>query len=140
MKQLLIVLSFLVSLPSLCQSKDEIAIRQLMDKQSEAWNRGDIESFMKGYWESDSLKFIGKSGITYGYNKTLENYKRGYPDTATMGKLTFTLIHVEKLSDQYYQITGKWFLKRTVGDIGGYYTLLFRKIKGRWVIVSDHTS
>ena len=95
---------------------------------------------MKGYWENDSLMFIGKSGVTYGYKNTLENYKKNYPDTAAMGKLTFTLIQVKRLSPEYYHVTGKWHLKRTIGDIGGHYTLLFRKIKGQWVIISDHSS
>ena len=95
---------------------------------------------MKGYWENDSLMFIGKSGVTYGYKNTLENYKKGYPDTAAMGKLAFTLIQVKKLSKEYYHVTGKWFLNRSVGDIGGHYTLLFRKINGQWVIISDHSS
>jgi len=122
------------------QSKDELAIREILDNQTAAWNRGDIEGFMKGYWENDSLMFIGKSGVTYGWSNTLKNYKKNYPDTATMGKLAFTLIQVKKLSKEYYHVTGKWFLKRSIGDIGGHYTLLFRKINGRWVIISDHSS
>ncbi|MCB0740716.1 MAG: hypothetical protein KDB92_06630, partial [Chitinophagaceae bacterium] len=71
-------------------SKDEIAIRQLMDNQTAAWNRGDITAFMKGYWQNDALMFVGKSGVTYGWQNTLDNYKKGYPDTAAMGQLQFT--------------------------------------------------
>ena len=137
--KLLIILLFTFSTVH-SQNKDEAAIRQLLEKQNAAWNRGDIDTFMQGYWNNDSLKFVGKSGITYGYKKTLEGYKRGYPDTATMGKLEFTLMHVERLSPEYYQVVGKWHLKRSIGDVGGYYTLLFRKIKGTWMIVCDHTS
>ena len=122
------------------QSKDEIQIRKILNTQTQSWNRGDVKAFMKGYWENDSLMFIGKSGVTYGYKNTLENYKKNYPDTAAMGKLTFTLIQVKRLSPEYYHVTGKWHLKRTIGDIGGHYTLLFRKIKGQWVIISDHSS
>jgi hypothetical protein len=95
---------------------------------------------MKGYWESDSLMFIGKSGVTYGWQNTLNNYKKGYPDTATMGKLNFTIIKVKRLSGEYYQVVGKWHLKRSIGDLSGHYTLLFQKIKGDWVIVTDHSS
>ena len=127
-------------LKSSAQSKSETAIRNILQEQTAAWNRGDIDNFMNGYWENDSLMFIGKSGVTYGWSNTLNNYKKGYPDTAAMGKLIFTLIQVKKLSKQYYHITGKWFLKRSIGDVGGHYTLLFRKINGRWVIVSDHSS
>lgn len=121
-------------------SKDEKEIRDLLARQTIAWNQGNIDAFMKGYWESDSLLFIGKSGVTHGYQNTLANYKKGYSDTAKMGKLFFDLIEVRRLSADYYWVLGKWFLKRSVGDVGGHYTLLFRKIKGRWVIVADHSS
>lgn len=133
-------LTLLFSACAFGQSKDEMAIRKIMNDQTIAWNRGDKEGFMKGYWENDSLMFIGKSGVTYGWQNTLNNYKKGYPDTAAMGKLSFNIIAVKKLSDQYYHVTGKWNLKRSIGDLTGHYTLLFRKIKGKWVIVSDHSS
>ena len=116
------------------------AILRILDEQTAAWNRGDIESFMKGYWESDSLMFIGKSGITYGWTNTLNNYKKGYPDTTAMGKLSFTIISVKRLSKKYYHVVGKWHLQRSIGNLGGHYTLLFKKINGRWVIVADHSS
>ena len=119
---------------------DEQAIRQLLNDQTLAWNRGDIESFMKTYWESDSLMFIGKSGITYGWVNTLNNYKKNYPDTIAMGKLSFNIILVKRLSFQYFQVIGKWQLQRSIGDLNGHYSLLLKKIKGRWVIVADHSS
>jgi hypothetical protein len=122
------------------QSRDETQVRKVLNDQVQAWNNGNIESFMDGYWKSDSLMFIGKSGVTYGWKNTLANYKKNYPDTATMGKLSFTLLNVKKLSVEYFQVVGKWFLKRSVGDIGGHYSLLFRKIKNKWVIIADHTS
>lgn len=122
------------------QSNDEKAVRQLLQKQTEAWNRGNIEEFMKGYQESDSLMFIGKNGPVYGYNTTLENYKKRYPDTAAMGKLQFDLLQLKRLSSEYYFVAGKWNLRRSIGDVQGYFTLLFRKIKNAWVIVLDHSS
>ena len=140
MRKLFFAFFFLTTSLAFVQSKDELSIRKILDDQTAAWNRGDIDGFMKGYWESDSLMFIGKSGVTYGWSNTLKNYKKNYPDTAAMGKLVFTLIEVKKLSKEYYHVTGKWFLKRSIGDIGGHYTLLFRKINGRWVIISDHSS
>jgi ketosteroid isomerase-like protein len=140
MKKLFVIILLLATIDLSAQSKDEKAIRQLLETQSAAWNRGDIDQFMKGYWENDSLMFIGNSGVTYGWTNTLNNYKKGYPDTAAMGKLTFTLLHLNKLSGEYYYVTGKWFLKRSIGDVGGHFTLLFRKIKGTWVIVADHSS
>jgi ketosteroid isomerase-like protein len=122
------------------QSKEESAIRDVMAKQVEAWNRGSIDEFMKGYWRNDSLLFIGQSGITYGYMNALNNYKKRYQNTDKMGKLFFTLLKVNKLSGDFYFVVGKWFLKRKAGDVGGLYTLLFRRIDGNWRIVADHTS
>jgi hypothetical protein len=122
------------------QSKDETAIRQLLDNQIQAWNRGDIESFMKTYWKSDSLMFIGKNGVTYGWNNTLNNYKKNYPDTVAMGKLSFNILSVQRLSIEYFHVVGKWHLQRSIGDLSGHYNLLLKKIKGKWVIVADHSS
>ena len=138
----LLILSILIgcSVVSPAQKNAKEKILTLLDTQTQAWNRGDLEGFMKGYWENDSLRFIGKSGITYGYNNTLNNYKRGYPDTAAMGKLQFTILVVKKLSPRYYEVVGKWYLKRSIGDVSGHYTLLLRKINSKWVIVSDHSS
>lgn len=140
MQKWLPVYCLLFTLHSFAQSGDETTIRRVLDEQTKAWNRGDLEGFMKGYWENDSLMFIGKSGVTYGWKNTLNNYKRGYPDTAAMGKLDFTLISVKRLSAGYFHVTGKWHLHRSIGDLEGHYTLLFRKINGQWVIVSDHSS
>ena|ERR1700674_3646533 len=122
------------------QNKDEEQIRLLLKHQTEAWNRGNIDEFMKGYWENDSLKFIGKSGITYGYNQALSHYKKTYSDSIKMGKLSFEIFQIKKLSPEYYFLIGKWLLVRSIGNLSGYYTLLFRKIKGKWLIVVDHTS
>jgi hypothetical protein len=95
---------------------------------------------MQTYWKSDSLMFIGKSGVVWGWQQTLDNYKRGYPDTAAMGKLTFDIIQVKPLDKNHYFVVGKWMLKRSIGDIGGHYTLLMRRIRGQWKIVADHSS
>jgi hypothetical protein len=142
MKKIFLLILIACSLPALlpAQDKDKQQILSLLQRQTEDWNRGNIDAFMVGYWNSDSLMFIGKSGVTYGYKKTLENYKKNYSDTAQMGKLSFDILQVKRLSNEYYYVVGKWFLKRSVGDIGGHYNLLFRKIKGKWVIVADHSS
>lgn len=140
--KLLFLSGFLLNIIGTCfaQSEDEAAIRSLLTEQTTSWNNGKMEKFMQGYWQNDSLMFIGKSGITYGWQKTLENYKRGYPDTAYMGKLNLTLLEVKKLSALYYFVAGKWHLARNIGELSGYFTLLFKKIKGQWVIVTDHSS
>lgn len=140
MKVFFAVIILLSSFIGFAQSKDEAQIKKILADQTDAWNRGDLNGFMYGYWENDSLQFIGKSGVTYGWENTLKNYQKGYPDTAAMGKLTSTLLQVKKLSKGYYHITGKWLLTRKAGNLSGHYTLLFRKINDSWVIVSDHSS
>ena len=140
MKNVLLFLLMLLALRSTAQSNDELAIKQALNEQIEAWNKGDIERFMKTYWENDSLMFIGKGGIKYGWNNTLNNYKRNYPDTVAMGKLSFNILKISQLSPEYIYVVGKWHLQRSIGDLGGHYDLLFRKINGRWVIIADHSS
>jgi len=140
MRSVFVPLLIIISSSVFSQTKDETEVRNVLAKQNAAWNRGDVDAFMVGYWENDSLMFIGKSGITYGYKNTLANYKKNYPDTATMGKLTFTLIQVKQLSPEYFHVTGKYYLTRTIGDASGHFTLLFRKINGKWVVISDHSS
>ena len=95
---------------------------------------------MKGYWDNDSLLFIGQNGPKYGYKTTLQNYKKNYPDTVAMGKLSFNILKVQQLSPDYYFVLGKWMLQRSIGNLDGHYTLLFRRINKKWVIISDHSS
>jgi uncharacterized protein (TIGR02246 family) len=140
MKHLLLCLLILSGFTSIAQSKDEKEILKLLSDQNKAWNNGNIEGFMQGYWKNDSLMFIGKSGVHWGWQETLNNYKKGYPDTTAMGKLAFDIIKVKKLSPEYYYVVGKWMLTRSVGNLSGHYDLLLRKIKGRWIIIADHSS
>ena len=141
MKHTLFLISIIFSTLYLkAQTPDETLVRNALAEQTTAWNNGDLEKFMDGYWRSDSLMFIGRSGPTYGWGNTLNNYKKNYPDTAAMGKLDFDLISVKRLSVLYYSVVGKWHLKRSAGDEGGSFTLLFKKIKKRWVIIQDHSS
>ena len=141
MKKLVVLLFCCMSFSVFAQTEtDRQAVLKALEKQRMDWNSGNIEAYMQGYLNSDSLLFVGKNGPTYGWQKTLDNYKKGYPDTAHMGKFTSTIISLKKLSVEYYFVTGKWFLKRSVGDATGYYTLLLRKIKGKWVVVADHSS
>jgi ketosteroid isomerase-like protein len=140
MRTFLFALFIFSILSSSAQNKDEKEILNILDTQTKAWNEGDIDAFMVGYLPGDSLMFIGKSGVTYGYQSTMNNYKKNYSDTAQMGKLSFDILHLKKLSPEYYFVVGKWFIKRSVGDVGGHYTLIFRKIKGKWTIIADHSS
>lgn len=137
---LIILVGLLSSFTTLAQSKDEQAIREVMSKQVNAWNSGDIDAFMTTYWKNDSLLFVGSKGPIYGWQTTLDSYKKSYPDTVAMGKLNFEILRIQFLSYNYSFVLGKWHLTRSLGDTGGYFTLLFRKIKKQWVIVADHTS
>ena len=140
MKRILTALLCISFLQLSAQNSDEKAILSLLNQQAIEWNKGNIDEFMKGYWNNDSLMFIGKGGVTYGYTNTLNNYKKNYINTEQMGNLTFEFLKVTKISAEYYWVLGKWSLKRSVGDVGGHYTLLFRKINGKWLIVPDHSS
>lgn len=111
-----------------------------MEDQETAWNRGDLEGFMQGYWKSDSLRFIGKRGITYGWQSTLDNYKKGYPDTEAMGKLVFTNLSMEMTGDSTAYVIGKWELYRSADTLTGHYSLLWKCMSGRWLIIADHSS
>ncbi|WKZ58440.1 MAG: nuclear transport factor 2 family protein [Cyclobacteriaceae bacterium] len=137
-----IIILFLLPVTLLAQRNraEESAIRQVMHNQQEAWNRADIEAFMEGYWKSDSLKFIGRNGITYGWQTTLDNYKKSYPTPEAMGKLTFSILTLDILSETSAFMIGRWHLKRTNDEPGGHFTLLWHKINGKWVIIADHTS
>jgi hypothetical protein len=139
-KWLCVAAALLVFSRAWCQSANEQAIRNILHQQTLAWNKGNIDEFMKGYWNNDSLMFIGKSGVTYGYQNTLMNYKKHYSNADEMGTLTFDLVKLQPLSPEYYYVVGKWHLARKAGDVGGFYNLLFRKIKGKWVIIADHSS
>ena len=138
-KNLTIALLFLTQV-SFAQNKDVKAIQSILDHQITAWNKGDLNAFMEGYLHSDSLVFIGKNGPKYGYENTLANYKKNYPDTSHMGKLLFEIVSIKALNPNYYFVIGKWKLARTVGDLNGVYTLLFKKTKDGWKIIADHSS
>jgi ketosteroid isomerase-like protein len=144
MKKILLftLLLFVANALSGQNNLDEDAIKTMMLQQSKDWNDGNIDAFMQGYWQSDSLMFVGSRGITYGWQATLDNYKKGYPDRATMGKLKFEFLKTDFFEqNSTCWLLGKWHLTRPEkGNVGGYFTLMLKKINGKWLIVSDHTS
>lgn len=125
---------------SLAYAQDVKQIGQVLEHQREAWNRGDLESFMQTYWKSDSLLFVGSNGPTYGWKQTLANYQKTYPDRAAMGTLIFDIKQIKLIDDQNAFVLGAWLLQRKNDEPKGYFTLWLRKIKGEWLIVSDHSS
>ena len=122
------------------ETKDSLAIIDILNKQEKDWNRGDIDEFMKGYLKSDKLVFSGSSGPIYGWKATLDRYKKTYSDKEKMGKLKFEILNVIALSPKVIQLQGKFNLTRSIGDAFGYFTLNWINVKNRWYIISDHTS
>lgn len=141
-KTFFIIVFLLISFFSFAQKdKNWNEVSAILAMQEKAWNEGNIDAFMQGYWKNDSLKFVSKNGVVYSWQNTFDRYKKNYPDRATMGILKFDIISKELMGKEVYFVVGKWHLKRDEkGDVGGYFTLIFRKIKGRWLIVADHTS
>src|SRR5438046_9568069 len=117
MKKIFLFIALLICSSAYSQLPDEIAIRKVLGEQTKARNRGDVEGCMQGYWKNDSLIFLGKSGVNWGWKQALENYKKRYPDTTAMGKLSFDIIVIRKLSPEYYYVLGKWTLTRSLGDL-----------------------
>lgn len=127
------------------QLSPEKAIRSVLDAQVQAWNTGNIEEFMQGYWQSDSLRFASGESVKYGWRTTLERYRKGYPDRVSMGKLTFSNLETTILSADAALVFGKWELMREQDKTEkdrphGLFTLTFRKMPQGWKIIHDHTS
>lgn len=141
MKQLILGFLFLFSMSNLyAQRSDKEMILQVLEDQRLAWNRGDVEEYMQGYVQSDSLLYVGRSGPKYGWKNTLENYKKSYPNKQAMGYLSFDITDVKLLSSDYAFVLGAWKLKREKDEPGGYFTLIVKKINGEWKVISDHSS
>jgi len=122
------------------KSKISDEIRQVMNQQTTAWNAGDIEGFMRGYWNSPELKFVSGTNVTKGWQPTLERYKKNYDSRSKMGVLTFSDLEITVLSKDAATVLGTWALQREKDKPGGKFTLIFRKFKDGWRIVHDHTS
>ncbi len=118
--------------------KDEIM--QVLMSQQNAWNDGDIEGYMQGYFKSDSLRFASGGNVSYGWETTLKRYAAGYPDKNSMGQLTFSEIDISIISEDSALVFGKWELERDSDHPWGLFTLLFKKTDEGWFIIHDHTS
>jgi ketosteroid isomerase-like protein len=117
-----------------------LEIRAVLTEQQGAWNRGDIPAFLQGYWNSPELTFAGSEGIVRGYDGLLERYRKTYPDKARMGELEFSSLEIHPLGTDSALVLGHWHLKRTVGDAGGVFSLVFHRFPVGWRIIHDHTS
>ena len=139
----LYILFFIGFFSCQCPSTDEAAkkeINQILLEQQNGWNNGSIKAYMQGYHKSDSLRFASGGNVTYGWQTTLDRYSIGYPDKTTMGKLTFSEIDIEMISETSAIVFGKWELEREKDHPWGLFTLVFRQTDNGWRIVHDHTS
>ena len=142
-KYILIICSLIVSQISFSQStekEDTEAIQAVLKAQRLAWSKNNLEEFMEGYWKSDSLKFYGSNGVTYGWENTLERYKKAYPTEDHTGKLSFKINVISKITDGAYYVLGEYHLKRNVGNATGIFMVIFKKINGEWKIIADTSS
>ena len=121
-------------------STDYTSIKAVLDSQIIAWNKGDIRTFMKGYWDSESLRFIGKNGVRYGYKSVESNYLKHYNSIEKMGQLSCDSLVFTEISgkDKVANVTGQWKITGT-NNVGGFFSLLFKKVDNNWKIIVDHT-
>jgi len=119
---------------------DTKAINDVLRAQQAAWNRGDVDAFLVGYWPSPELTFSGSSGVSRGWDGVLARYKKSYPNHAAMGQLEFSDLEFRFLGPDAALVLGQWHLKRESGDIGGVFTLVWQKFPDGWKIIHDHTS
>ena len=117
----------------------ERELEQIVHRQSEAWNKGDIAEFMSAYWNDERLTFSSSGKTQRGWKATYENYRKNYPDRETMGKLTFTDLEAQELSPTAMLMLGTWQLERAT-PVGGNFSLVWKRIDGKWLIVHDHSS
>lgn len=119
------------------ETQDKEQILAIMKAQEEAWSSYDINGFMEGYWKSDSLKFFGAGGLTYGWEQTLANYHKRYPSKEHTGKLNFKIIDLSRVDAESYYVMGEYHLIRSVGNADGVFMIIFKKIDGDWKIIAD---
>jgi ketosteroid isomerase-like protein len=122
------------------ETPDEAAIRTLLVDQTAAWNRGDIDGFMAGYWKSDETEFVSAEGISRGWQALLERYKRSYPDRKAMGTLSFSNLEVRVECPGAAYAIGEYHLQREKDNPSGIFTLNLRKFPDGWRVVVDHTT
>ena len=119
---------------------DSIKIINVLETQKVAWNNNDIDEFMNGYFNSEKLVFSGQAGPVYGWKSTKERYLTKYNSKELMGNLKFDVDNIFLVKRGVAILLGKFYLKREIGDASGFFTLVFKKVKGKWYIISDHTS
>ncbi len=130
----------LIAKPAEGRDGDRQAISAVLNAQQTAWNRGDVDAFLVGYWHSPDLTFSGSSGVARGWDGVLTRYKKKYPDRAAMGQLDFSDLEFRFLGPDAALVLGRWHLKRERDDLGGVFTLVWQRLPEGWKIIHDHTS
>lgn len=115
-------------------------IQGLLNAQCEAWNKGNIDGYMEGYWQSDSMLFTSGGNLQYGWKATLDKYKNTYNSLEKMGVLKFSDLNFFILAENAVWLVGKWELKRENEILSGVFTLIIKKFNDKWKIIHDHTS
>jgi beta-aspartyl-peptidase (threonine type) len=129
-----------LGVPSDGREADQQAIKAVLEAQQSAWNRGDVDAFLVGYWHSSELTFSGSSGVARGWDGVLARYKKNYPDRAAMGQLDFSDLEFRFLGPDSAMVLGRWHLKREQDELGGVFTLVWQRFPDGWKIIHDHTS
>ena len=139
---ILLFAAIMIAMPQAraAETGSKAAIRAMLDKQIDAWNRGDLDTFMETYWNSPKTAYVGANGIIRGWQGVLDRYKRTYPDRTAMGKTTFSDLEITMVAPDAAVILGHWHLERTDGQLGGVFSLVVRKFPEGWRIILDHTS
>lgn len=137
---LICMISFLNSFSQADTEADKKAINKVLKNQRIAWSNNNLEEYMEGYWKSDSLKFYGSNGVTYGWENTLERYQKAYPTKDHTGKLSFRINDISYISNNAYYVLGEYHIKRDIGNADGIFMVIFKKINGEWKIIADTSS
>lgn len=119
------------------QNEDENAIKAILAEQQESWSNNDLEGFMEGYWQSDSLTYYSDGRVTKGWQTTLDNYKKGYPTQKNTGTLNFKIDAITEITKDAYYVMGQYFLTLEAGDRNGTFMIIFKRIEGKWKIVAN---
>lgn len=122
------------------EEKSKNQILKVLNEQTAAWNRGDIEGFMQGYWNSPEMTFVSGDSVTRGWQPTLDRYKKSYDTRSKMGTLSFSELEIKMLGGKAAVVLGRFTLVREKDKPTGLFTLSFRKFKNGWKIILDHTS
>jgi ketosteroid isomerase-like protein len=148
MRQALVVLFLPIGLCAIARAADPPsndvdvrAVMKVLQEQEAAWNKGDLKGFMKGYWNSPELSFYSGRDKRKGWQETYDRFKQRYQDQGReMGKLTFSELLADRLSDTKMLVRGRWKLVMTNDSLDGLFSLIVEKKSEGWRIVHDHTS